>query len=257
VRLPVALSLTGHAFFLALLAVFAGRVVPLATPPAPKGIELSFAPPLPAAAPAPLVPPPEARPIEPAQQPRPEPTATLPPAAAVVAAPEVPTVKPERSVVAVEPPPPKPLQKPAPPRREPRVTRRRPPPAPSTPPRVRPPAAPVAAEPVPRAAAPPAPPPAAAVSGSYRTRLAEWFERHKRYPEAARARGEEGRVVLRFAVDRNGRVLEHEVVRSSGHPDLDRAVGQMMRAATLPAFPASMPQQQIEVSITIRFALAQ
>jgi periplasmic protein TonB len=238
VRLPVAISLTGHALCLAVLVLLVGKVVPLPAPRVAKGLEVSFAPPLPAAAPAPTLPPTQSRPLPP------------PPVAPAVAAPEVPTLAPERSEVAREPPPPKPEEKPRPPRRRPQLAR-------LPPPRQRPPSSAAPMAPVPEPEAPAAPAASAPISGDYRTALAAWFERHKQYPEAARERGEEGRVVLRFVVDRSGHVLDHEVVRSSGHPDLDRAVNGMMRGATLPAFPASMPQQRVEVSITIRFALAE
>ncbi|MGC1886770.1 MAG: hypothetical protein WA709_11835 [Stellaceae bacterium] len=42
-------------------------------------------------------------------------------------------------------------------------------------------------------------------------------------------------------------------MRSTGHPDLDAAVEDMMRGASLPAFPASMPQPQVEVWVAICF----
>jgi len=77
----------------------------------------------------------------------------------------------------------------------------------------------------------------------------------KRYPEASRQRGEEGRAVLRFAVDRSGRVLDYAVITSSGYPDLDQSIEEMMRGATLPPFPPGMPQPRMEVAVTIRFSL--
>ncbi len=58
---------------------------------------------------------------------------------------------------------------------------------------------------------------------------------------------------LDVVVDRSGRVLDYRVVRSTGHPDLDAAVEDMMRGASLPAFPASMPQPQVEVWVAICF----
>jgi protein TonB len=99
------------------------------------------------------------------------------------------------------------------------------------------------------------PAPAPTISPDYRTLLSGWLESHKRYPEDARQRGEEGRAVLRFRVDRNGRVLDYTVVGSTGYADLDAAVESMMRGATLPPFPASMTAPEIEVSVTIRFGL--
>ena len=93
------------------------------------------------------------------------------------------------------------------------------------------------------------------ISADYRSLLSSWLESHKRYPEDARQRGEEGRAVLRFRVNRNGRVLDYAVVSSTGYADLDAAVESMMRGATLPPFPASMTSPEIEVSVTVRFGL--
>jgi protein TonB len=86
--------------------------------------------------------------------------------------------------------------------------------------------------------------------------LSAWLESHKRYPDSARQRGEEGRAVLRFAVDRSGRVLDFAVAQSSGYSDLDASIEEMMRGALLPPFPAGMTQPRIDVSVTIRFSLA-
>jgi periplasmic protein TonB len=85
--------------------------------------------------------------------------------------------------------------------------------------------------------------------------LSSWLESHKHYPEEARQRGEEGRAVLRFRVARSGRVLDYSVVGSTGFADLDAAVQDMMRGASLPPFPPSMTEPEIEVSVTIRFGL--
>lgn len=106
------------------------------------------------------------------------------------------------------------------------------------------------------ASLPPPTAPTPAISADYRSMLSSWLETHKRYPDAARQRGEEGRAVLRFRVDRSGRVLDAAVVGSTGYPDLDASVESMMRGALLPPFPPSMPQPEIEVSVTIRFGLS-
>jgi protein TonB len=106
------------------------------------------------------------------------------------------------------------------------------------------------------ASIPPPAPRAPTISPDYRTLLSGWLEAHKRYPEDARQRGEEGRAVLRFRVDRYGRVLDYQVVSSTGYADLDQSVENMMRGATMPPFPPSMAEPEIEVSVTIRFGLA-
>jgi protein TonB len=85
--------------------------------------------------------------------------------------------------------------------------------------------------------------------------ISAWLEAHKRYPDSARERGEEGGVKLRFRVDRFGRVLDYRLLESTGYADLDAGIDQMMRGAQLPPFPAGMAQSQIEVSVKLRFKL--
>jgi protein TonB len=93
------------------------------------------------------------------------------------------------------------------------------------------------------------------VSAGYRTMLSSWLESHKRYPESSRTRGEQGRAMLRFRVTRSGQVLNYAIVGSSGYSDLDAAVEEMMRGASLPPFPADMTASDIEVTVTVRFGL--
>ena len=90
---------------------------------------------------------------------------------------------------------------------------------------------------------------------NYQAMISAWLEAHKRYPESARERGEEGGVKLRFRVDRFGRVLGYALLESTGYTDLDAGIDQMMRGAQLPPFPAGMTQSQIEVSVKLRFKL--
>ena len=86
--------------------------------------------------------------------------------------------------------------------------------------------------------------------------LSAWFERHKRYPETARARGEEGRVGLTFRAARSGQVLNFSITGSSGYPELDAAVASMMRGATLPPFPSEMSADDVQVTVIMRFGLS-
>ena len=218
-----------------------------APPPAPPVVETPPPPPPPPPPPVVEQPPPPPPPV--AEQPPPPPPVVEqppPPPAPVAEVPPLPPPKPE----------PKPLPKPKPRPVQP-VQRREPaepPPLPQQPLPQMP--LPLPTQPqlaaIPR---PPASPPTPTISPDYRALLSNWLESHKRYPEEARQRGEEGRAVLRFRVARNGRVLDYAVVSSTGFGDLDAAVENMMRGAVLPAFPASMAEPEIEVSVTIRFGL--
>lgn len=76
-----------------------------------------------------------------------------------------------------------------------------------------------------------------------------------RYPLAARRRGEEGRVVLRLLVTREGRVGEVRILRSSGVETLDRAAEEAAREWRFE--PARRGSEAIAawVEVTVRFRL--
>jgi len=94
------------------------------------------------------------------------------------------------------------------------------------------------------------------IAPSWQTALMRRLQQHKRYPSEARSRGVEGLVTLNFSVDRNGHVLAHEIVHSSGHPELDKEVVSMIeRAQPLPPFPRSMPEDKLALTVPIRFSL--
>lgn len=235
-RLPLVASILGHGGVLALLVLFAAQLPPVPLPQPKSGIQVMLAPPPQPAAETPP-PTPEPPPVAETEPPPPEP----PPPPAVIPKPEPP------------PPPPKPVvHKPAvkpPPRPQPQPLRevaREPVPMPRAMPQT---------APVQTAAIPVAPRPAPIVSPGYRSMLSAWLESHKRYPESAREHGEEGRAVLRFRVDRSGRVLNYAVASGTGYADLDAAIDAMMRGATLPPFPADMTASDVEVSVTLRFSL--
>ena len=249
-RSPLVASILGHAGVLALLALFAAQLPPMPLPqPRKNGIEVMLAPPQPAAETPPPSPEPrpvaETPPLPPVAETQPPPPEPPPPAA-------IP--KPEA------PPPPKPVLrkqavKPQPPPRPQPVRDIPPQPVQAPVPRVvqAPPVQTAAIAPVPAPMPPPRPAPV--VSGNYRAALSAWLESHKRYPDTARQRGEEGRAVLRFRVDRSGRVLTYALASSTGYADLDAAIDAMMRGATLPPFPADMTASDVEVSVTVRFSL--
>jgi periplasmic protein TonB len=267
IKLPFALSLAGHAACLVALALLLStKPPPLLQPTAKGGIEVVFEPTLPKqeATPAPpdAPPPPEPEAVPP--PPEPPVVAADPPPEPLPPPPEPPPPAPEAPVAASEPPPPPPpvpqkhaVKKPPKPvlrhQEAPQPSQAYlpsvPPQFPAAPAPVAPPQTAMAATPV------PAPQPSPEAAAGYRALLSAWLESHKRYPDAARQRGEEGRAVLRFSVDRSGRVIDFAVTSSSGYPDLDQSVEEMMRGATLPPFPAGMTQPRMEISVTIRFSL--
>ncbi|MCW2237959.1 energy transducer TonB family protein [Azospirillum canadense] len=200
----------------------------------------------------PVVPPPmaaEVPPVEPPTDPEPPvPEVPPPPAPDPTPPPAVPT-----AAVLVPLPPPKP-QRPVPPK--PSAVVHRPPPA--TVPRD---AAPAAASSPPASAAPgPAAPPAPArVAGpppDYLAAIQARLARYKVYPRAAQLAREQGTVLLRFAVARDGRVLSWTIERGSGVASLDRQVETMIeRAAPLPPIPEGIAADRLDIVLPVQFAL--
>jgi protein TonB len=105
------------------------------------------------------------------------------------------------------------------------------------------------------AAAPAATPPNSAVA-SFRDQLAAHLARYKRYPRASQVKGEEGVAVVRFTLDRQGRVLAARIEQSAGHQLLDDEVLALLRRAEpLPPIPETMSATQLEISVPVRFSL--
>jgi periplasmic protein TonB len=101
-----------------------------------------------------------------------------------------------------------------------------------------------------------APASAPRIDPSWQSLLLKRLQQFKSYPRQARQRNEQGVALLGFSVDRDGRVLASRIVQSSGHAELDDEVMTMIeRAQPLPAFPASMTQEKVELTVPIRFSL--
>jgi protein TonB len=94
----------------------------------------------------------------------------------------------------------------------------------------------------------------AAQIASWHRKVATQVERHKGYPAAARSRRETGVARLAFAIDRQGKVLESRIVRSSGSAALDQeTIATVRRAQPFPPPPPNMPGERFEFSVPIRF----
>jgi protein TonB len=250
-------SLLAHAILLGVSLVSVAEA-PLRPAPEERTVEMVFLPPAPTEAqsppvspalPEPAAPPAEAEP-PPVQVPPPQPEP--PPPTAPQHQPEPPP--PPVPQPLPEPPPPPPPLKPVP---YPRTARPPPRPAASRPtehPEERP-LAPVQAAPAPSPAPSPPAAPAMTVDPRWARSVSGWLESHRVYPDEARRRGEEGRVALRFTVNRSGQVLDVEVVTSSGSKPLDEAALDLLRHAALPPFAPSMTEERITITMQIRYTL--
>lgn len=111
------------------------------------------------------------------------------------------------------------------------------------------------APPPPNATATPAAPPP--LDPTWTSQLSQQLQQAQKYPEGARQRREEGRVLVTFVVGRDGHVTSRQVVQSSGHPDLDaEAIALIDRAQPMPVFPSSMTQDQVALTVPVSFTLA-
>ena len=91
---------------------------------------------------------------------------------------------------------------------------------------------------------------------SYVAALAAQVNRYKHYPMAARRARQEGTATLSLVILRDGTVKDFHVSKSSGWEALDAAVLRMLeRAQPLPAFPASMTEEEIRVDFPVSFSL--
>jgi protein TonB len=282
IKLPLTLSVAGHAACLALLVLFlTGKPAALPKPIAKGGIEVVFEPPprKPEAAPPAETTPPPPQPEPEAVPPPPEPpvvqTEPSPPPPALTAEPPPPA--PQAPVTVSKPPPPPPPHKlavkkppkPVPPREEmPSPTAAYTPPMPARPVAPQAPPAPITAPQTAMApTAVPAPVPSPDAVAGYRALVSAWWASKKatiegawqrkveRDPEAGR--GGVASALAQFEIERSGRIAKCVIVKSSGFPDLDEFLEKMITGSVLPPFPAGMQESQMAVSVAIRFRLQQ
>ncbi|MGA8258670.1 MAG: TonB family protein [Arenicellales bacterium] len=84
--------------------------------------------------------------------------------------------------------------------------------------------------------------------------LKGWLQKNMHYPRAARLAGQQGEVVVRFIIDRNGKVQSIKLESRSGFPLLDREAKEMIeRGDPFPAMPEEMPGQELEVRVPVSF----
>jgi periplasmic protein TonB len=115
----------------------------------------------------------------------------------------------------------------------------------------------------PRTSAPPRAAAASATASSRASNVAEaaawrssWagMSWNKRYPEAARARGEQGTVRLALTIDRGGHVMSAHVVGSSGSSTLDQAALEMARHASGRPLPPEMGSS-VSLVVPVRYSI--
>jgi periplasmic protein TonB len=105
----------------------------------------------------------------------------------------------------------------------------------------------------------PAPSPGAAAAAAraqetWRKSLSSHLNRFKRYPDAARARNNEGEVTVEFTIDRTGGLVASRIVKSSGSSTLDaEALELLQRASPFPQLPAQVPGEIYNLALPVQF----
>lgn len=90
---------------------------------------------------------------------------------------------------------------------------------------------------------------------SWQQALHAHLEREKRYPRQARRLKRKGMPVIRFTMDREGSVLNVELVKSSGTASLDReAIELVGRAQPLVKPPSSVKGARLTLTLPINFS---
>lgn len=82
----------------------------------------------------------------------------------------------------------------------------------------------------------------------------EGLQQEIRYPEAAKAGGIEGRVVVQFVVDEEGQVTEEKVIRSLS-PELDAEALRVVRQARFEPGTQRGEPVKVRLSLPIKFKL--
>jgi protein TonB len=83
--------------------------------------------------------------------------------------------------------------------------------------------------------------------------VAAHLARHKRFPDDARRRGEEGTATVSFRLDGGGRVMSVRLVRGSGSGSIDLEARAMVQRAS--PFPAPPSRQAMSITVPISFRI--
>ncbi|MFP4273306.1 MAG: energy transducer TonB, partial [Halothiobacillaceae bacterium] len=94
-----------------------------------------------------------------------------------------------------------------------------------------------------------------AAENRYAEQVRAAVERCKEYPRLARRLREEGTVVMRFTLARDGSLLQVEMAASSGRDRLDKAARQAIECMDAPPFERSMRGARRQFELPIEFRL--
>ena len=91
---------------------------------------------------------------------------------------------------------------------------------------------------------------------AYLDQVARLTARYRRYPRVAADNKQEGRVVTRVTIGRDGRLIDVRIDKSSGWPAIDAAELETIRkSAPFPAVPSDMPGDPLILILPIHYDL--
>ncbi|MCC3861035.1 energy transducer TonB [Pseudemcibacter aquimaris] len=95
---------------------------------------------------------------------------------------------------------------------------------------------------------------AADVSG-WQKQVTQEIAKKQTYPRAALRKELEGKLTVEIKLDRDGNIVAHNIVSSSGHDVLDREVGKILKRVSLPTPPSAASDAQLTMSVPLAWAL--
>tara|TARA_R110000868_G_scaffold144864_1_gene364339 strand:- start:1191 stop:1883 length:693 start_codon:yes stop_codon:yes gene_type:complete len=95
-----------------------------------------------------------------------------------------------------------------------------------------------------------------AMVANYRSVLMQHLAKYKKLPRRVGSQRADYELVVRFKLQRDGKLLSAEVIRSSGKDNFDRAaIETFKRADPFPSFPATMPQAAQTIDMPVLYEI--
>ena len=95
-----------------------------------------------------------------------------------------------------------------------------------------------------------------ATKNGYGNTLWSLISKYKKYPRIAQTRGWQGEVILELLLDGNGKLLEKNIIQSSGYDSLDQQALEMVtKASPFPTPPEALRGNNFTIKVPIPFKL--
>lgn len=92
---------------------------------------------------------------------------------------------------------------------------------------------------------------------TYAQAIKERIAGHWKYPQEARKKKLEGRLVALFSLNREGALTRMEITRPSGHEVLDREAERAVQsAAPFPPFPSTVTVSRLNINVSFDYTLS-